>query len=242
MFVKVGQYVHPINECITRRVAIRHELSQRGKRVSKLISLHLEGYLYADTQSGLTTAIRNLIDAYASDYQEIGLYEDDGAGNIGQRTPHYIDNVNSMSGVRILDREWPKGDGAEYANRRFFSIRAYSRYVDCESQIVFWRDSVKVIGTGGARREVEQTFAGPMEYLAALRTPQRIIRSGQAIGFGGYVSFPGPLDANIENVDLREEERVSGESQGLQNCFFPSRWTYYHTAVTPVSGPLPLTP
>lgn len=241
MFVKVGNYPHPINECNLRRMEIRHRFSPRRKRITKVISLYLEGYLYADTQSGLTTAIGNLINAYSEDYQEIGLYEDDGAGNLGQRTPHYIDNVNSISGVKILGRNWPKGEGDEYANKRFFSISAYSEYLDVESQLVYWRDAIKIKGTGGPRREVHQGFFGPYEFLSALATPQHIIRSGEAIGFQGYVSFPGPIGQGIEDEHLRELELGSGEQQGLLPCFFPSHWTYYHTALTPIGGVIPWT-
>lgn len=239
MFVKVGQYPHPINECNLRRMEIKHRLSPRGKRVTKIITLYLEGYLYADTQSGLTAVISQLIEAYREDYQEIGLYEDDGAGNIGVRTPHYIDNVGSVSGVRILGRNWPKGAGDEYANKRFFSITAYSEYADAETQLVYWKDSVKVVGTGGPRREVRETWEGPYEYLTAKKTSQRLVRTGQAIGFTAYIKPPGPVDGANEDVWLREIELDSGDNQGLLPCFKTTRWAYYHTLLQAVSAPEP---
>jgi hypothetical protein len=231
MYVKIGDYTHPVNEVNLRRMEIKHRYSPRNKRLTKIITLYLEGELLASTQSGITTAIGELLDAYRDDYNEIRLYQDDDTP-----TYHGIDNLDSISGVKILGRNWPKGDAAEYASKRTFSITAYSEYADAESQLVYWQETVRQIGSGGPRREVRDFYTGPREAITQLRTAVRVIQSGRAIGFTAYVTPPGPIYPAAVDHESMMQEFGSGQQQGLMACFYPSRWAYVHTLTNLSSG------
>ena len=79
--------------------------------------LTLDGVLIATGQGTIKKAIEDFETAYLdTDVSVSGLYHDDGA----TRSPHFLDGGTSISGVRVVQLGYPKGDGAEYATQRSF--------------------------------------------------------------------------------------------------------------------------
>jgi hypothetical protein len=219
------------------RMNIRYRHSKRGKRISRIDTLFLQGEICEDGESAVLTEINNLATTFNTDYQNARLYLDDGTP-----TPHGLTNDSPfcMTGVRVIERSWPKGGPEELANMRTWHVTLEAEYADCESQILEWSETLEFIGTTGPRYEVVETYFGPYANLECLRTSQRIIQSGSALGYSANVLPPGPLFPQNEHVDRRVEKVGSGQCLGNQYAYFPTYWTYYFSSATPLYG-LPIT-
>jgi hypothetical protein len=233
-FFRYGGHQHPVNECNLVRVDQRNSLSPRGRRLQNTLTFYLMGELQY-TGAELIAKCSDLINAYRNDYGNAALYYDNGTA-----TTHQMDNGTSVSGVRVLHRSWAKGDAAELANKRTFSIVLQASYDDCEDQIVSWTERLRYIGNTGPRFEVIDTFNGPQFLQTAAVTAQRIIQTGVAVGYSAHPLPPGPVFPGFEHQDQRQVELISGRMQGQGARFFPTTWQYVHTLPT-YSETIPLT-
>ena len=76
-------------------------------------------------------SIDELENAYTNEGSDAGLYQDDGSGNIGVKTPHFLDSSLSIGGVKIQSLTYPQGDPSEYATKRTFAITLFADFQDC---------------------------------------------------------------------------------------------------------------
>lgn len=233
MLFRYGNFSHDDGQINLTRMDIRYKRSPRGKRISRINTLHLQGEICQTTQALITSKIEELISVYSNDYQNCGLYQDDGTV-----TPHALtnDSPDCLSGVRVVERSWPKGGPAEYATARTFHITLEAEYLDVEDNLVDWQETLEFRGNTGPRVVVEETYFGPRSYVAALKTSQKIIQSGRAIGMSGYVMPPGALFPQFEHVDQRYVRLGSGINQGRQAAYFSTFFTYYMTALSYTEG------
>lgn len=222
MYFQYGTYRHDDNEVNLTRMNIRYRLSPRGLRLSRIITLYLQGEICEDTQAEITAKVQELINAYSVDYVNCALHQDDGTA-----TPHGLDNGTSLTGVHVIQRSWPKGGPSEYATARTFSVTLEAEYPDTDSQLVEWEESLSYVGNTGPRFIVQDTYFGPFAQLTALKTTQRIVQFGRAVGFTAYVLPPGPLFPLIEHQDRRMVTLGSGKMQGQVACYFPTSWAYH---------------
>ena len=228
---KYGGYSHPANEVNLTRMDARYVMSPRGRRESKIVTMYLRGELQ-DTGTPLLSAIANLNAVYATDYQDAALYLDDGT-----ETPHSLKNNQfSMTGVRIIHRSFPQGDGAELATKRTFSVTLQSEYIDAADGLLAWQEELEFIGDCGPRIEVEETFFGPIGYVTAVATAQRIVQRGHAIGLTAYVAPNGPTFGNTDHQERRRLKFRSGRMRGAFATHFGTAWQYEYTSSIPQSG------
>lgn len=227
MYASYGGFQHPDNEVNIVRVEHRARFSPRNKRLTTIRTIYLEGEILADTQSALDAAVAAREDAYKYDGNDFGFYTDAGA-----LTRHRLiqNDPYNLSGVRVINQSWPKGDAAEFATKRTFSVTLQAEIITADSQIVEWQETVEYVGNCGPRYEIVETYLGPVSQLLCKRTSQKIIQSGSALGFQGYILPPGPLLPSIEHQDLRRSALVSGKVMGRVALFYPSSWTYIHTS------------
>lgn len=218
-----GGFTHPDNEVNLVRADYRVQLSPRGRRLNTVVSFHLFGEII-DTGSSLITAARNTMLAYNSDYRDFRY-------TVGGVEAHSMLNSSpdNISGVRVVHRSFAKGDAAELATKRSFSITLQATYDTCEDDLVYWQESIHYIGNTGPSYDIVQTFNGPISVLTALSTPQRIIQKGKAVGYFGYILPPGPYLPNAEHQDQREVELTGGTNVGQAARFYQTEWCYRHT-------------
>lgn len=228
-----GSFRHEAGQVNLTRMNIAYKHSPRGRRLSRVMTMFLQGEICGDSQSSLTTQINQLISAYSVDYQNAGLYLDDGS-----LSPHQLpnDTPECISGVRVMQRSWPKGGPSEYATARTFSVTLQAEYADFESDLVQWEETLEYIGNCGPRYEILETYDGPYSLLTATRTAQRIIQSGSAVGFRGYVLPPGSLFPLNEHQDRRRVKVGSPKYVGRGFAYYPTAWSYYHTMGSPVEA------
>ena len=229
-----GAYSHPSGEVNLAKMSITHNLSPRGLKMERVERMHLYGQFCEDSTSEVMTRIDELIAAYSVDYQDGGLYLDDGTP-----TRHLIQNGESISGSHVIHRSWDGGPD-ELATTRTFDIIIETVYPDVESQLIYWEESVRVVGTGGPKFEVTDTWNGPLYTQVAANTKQSIIQSGKAVGWSAYVEPPAPIYPAYLHNELASVERGSGKMRGQLATHYPISWTYYMTLPLPGTA-IPIT-
>jgi hypothetical protein len=216
-------FVHPDNECNLTRIDYRNQLSPRGKRLNAVVSFYLHGEIQ-DTGTALFNKITALGNAYQQDYGNF-TYSIDGVV-----THQLLSNTaDCISGVRVKSISLPKGDGAELAVKRTYSIILEATYDIAESELVSWQESIHYIGNTGPRYVYIETFNGPVFFLTHARTAQRIIQVGKAVGYTTFVLPPGPLLPGNEHQDQRRVTLTGGVNVGQQSRFYTTSWEYTHT-------------
>lgn len=236
MYLKYGGYQHPDNEARLMAFIVKPGYSQRGKRLTTVYEMHVQieiclplsmaGATTAEAQSHINDRIVELISVYENNYQDVSFHHDDGT-----KTRHSLDNANSLTGVRITHRTWPKGDGDEYATTRTGYVVFQAEYLTPDSQLVLFREVVRNIGTGGPRWRVQELETGnPIVVPLNQRTAQRVIQSGMAVGLQGYVlDYMIPLWPQFEHLDLREVSPATPRANGQGYTHFPISWTFHMT-------------
>lgn len=222
----VAQYAghtHPDNECNLVRVSYRTQPSSRGKRLNTVVTFYLQGEIL-DTGAALFSKVNALVNAYQGDYGNF-TYSIDGAVTHAL----YSNTPDCVTGVRVVDRSWSRGDGAELAVKRTYTITLQATYDTAESELVYWQESIHYIGNTGPRYEIIETFNGPVSVLTAQSTAQRIIQSGKAVGYSSYVLPPGPYAPANEHQDQREVTITGGVNLGQMSRFYTTSWQYRHT-------------
>ncbi len=221
-----GGYVHVAGELNLVRADYRSVLSQRGKRLQTVATFHLFGELLG-TGSTLINDAASLMNAYQNDYYDF-TYTVDGV------QVHRLSSstADCASGVRVLHRSFAKGDAAELAVKRSYSITLQATYDTPETELVYWQESIRYIGNCGPRFEIFETFNGPVAVLTAVSTAQRIIQRGKAVGYSTYVLPPGPYIPQYEHQDQRQVELIGGVNIGNAVRFYTTEWTYNHTVGT----------
>jgi hypothetical protein len=218
-----GSYVHSENECNLVRLGYRNQLSPRGKRLNAVVTFYLAGEIQ-DTGTALFNKITALGNAYRQDYGNF-TYSIDGV-----ITHSLLSNTaDCVSGVRVLNISLPKGDGAELAVKRTYSIVLQAIYDQAETELVSWRESIHYVGNTGPRYAIIETYNGPVSLLTHLRTAQRITQVGEAVGYTAHVLPPGPQLPQSEHQDQRRVTLTGGVSLGQQSRFYGTSWEYNMT-------------
>lgn len=221
-----GGHTHLPGEVNLARMDYRQVPSPRGKRLAEVVTAYLGGELQGEG-AVLHQACQTLIDAYSEDYRNFRLTTD--AGVTINRHELINDRADNLSGVRVIHRSWAKGDAAELATKRTYSITLQAMYDRAESDLVHWQERLIYLGNTGPAFSYVPTFFGPRFYQTAAKTPQIILQSGIAVGWSGYVLPPGSLFGTNEHPNQREVELISGRNLGQAVRYFTTKWTYRHT-------------
>lgn len=238
MFFRYGNYQHPDDEVLLQsfeQIPIR---SNRGGRRESLYRMRVAGDIIADGQAAISARITELVVAYSEDYKDAALYQDDGT-----ITRHALLNnvAQNISGVQITHRSWPRGDPAEYATYRHFSIGFQARYTELDSNLVEYREGLSKFGTGGPSVNVVTMLSGPPRFRQlANQTPIQLIQSGRATGYFDYpfAYIPGPIYPDLEHQDRREITYISPQFNGRGYTDYTVSWRYVMTSPVNVN-PVP---
>ena len=242
MLFKYGGFTHTINDVQLSSHSRRSQYSQRNRRRSRKHQLHIAGRLKidpsaGDTQADLTALINDLENGYMDDGGTVGLYLDDGTP-----TAHVLTSADAMDGVNVLSLDFASSSGAEYAVTRRFEATFEAEYVQVESQILAFQESITGTSNGGPRgRWIEFPRGLPRYFQISQRTPQVIVQTGFAVGYLGWPegAVPNAVLPLFEDQDQRQITRVGGESH--RNGIFGRmiRWSYQMTLQQP-GDPFPV--
>lgn len=231
-YFSYGGHTHPEGEVVLTAYEVIPRYSDRGRRREATYRMHIMGELIYQGAE-LNQKIAELIDAYSIDDQDAVLYMPDGTPT---RHALYVNDPGNISGVHVAYRSWPKGDAAELCTTRTFYIRLEAIQLEPTSEIVWWQEQVRTIGTTGPQwAMIPQASGPPVPQVIYQQTPQTIIQTGMAVGLEGYPlgRMPGPLLPQWEHLDERVVETMSPQFRGRRYTDYGIRWAYKMTSPVP---------
>ena len=221
-----GNYKHPAGEVYPQVIEARPLFSDRGVRWATTVRYQVGGdicFTNAEKaaitsgskteQETLTERIEALETAYSDEYKDFGFLLDDGL----TPTAHGITNsqADNMSGNRILSVSFPSRLPTEYTNTRSFQCTVQATLLDSLSQIVYLKEEIYWMGTGGERWTYRPRYVGaPIRQTIYNQTPVRIVQEGTVIGLTGRPTVPSPWWPDDEHVDRRLIKRVNPKLHG----------------------------
>lgn len=248
MIFKYGSYAHDQDECLVR-VTASPILDNYQRRMGSVFEYTIVGVKrVADnanpevTKANLTTALQAMEAAYNVDFQNFGLYLNDGV----TATAHTVLNSATFGGVKVIQPpsyiEGPWGGQIEYLNRRTYQIRLRAE-IRTGTGIHTYRETLTVKGTGGPLWRFSPREVGDAQkQVLQTATTFFYIQEGEAIGRTAYPSAPAPLFPLAEHE--RERVRTYGTPQELTTQgaeMYPTTWRYVMEATTSQPfGSLPL--
>lgn len=210
MIFKYGSYSHDQDEVLVR-VSVDAIMDKFMRRMGEQIEFTIigvkkvsDGATPALTQASLTTALQSLTDAYNVDYQDFGLYLNDGT----TATRHKVLNAETFGGVKVVKPPTfmnpPWGGRTEYLNSRMYYVVLRAE-IRVGTGLYAWDQKITIKGTGGAKwRYSPREVGDPEAQTLQTSTSFWYIQEGSAVGREGYVLPDDPLFPGIEH----EEERI----------------------------------
>ena len=232
MLLRYGSYTHDQNECAVV-ISKRAQFSPRGDRQSVRETWHVTGIKQAASQGALTAALAALRAAYGQNGFDVGLYLDDGV----TLTDHAMASAATLGGVRVLELDFPHGDGAEYSTFRTYRLVLEADFPDSAGLLLEYDEALHFEGTGGPRRVFLEVLEGlPQEQIGTQASTYRVTQSGRAVGHGTYPLPAAPIWPAAELVDrrrvtLRTPQRFAGPW-----ARFPVEWKYVFESISPLAG------
>ena len=158
-----GSFSHPANEVTLSSVTAQRIRNPRGFTYILRKRIQLAGVIVLDTsslttaqaQSALRTAIQARETAYSLDGGNFVFKHDDGS-----QSAHTLDSASAIGGVRVVETSFPKGDQAEYATQRTFSVTLEADYPVSGGSLLSFQETVEIVGTGGPRKIIIETLNG----------------------------------------------------------------------------------
>ncbi len=185
------------------------------------------------TKANLTTALDALIDAYNVDYEDAGLYLNDGT----TLTRHAVTNSECFGGVKVVQPpsflNGPWTGRVEYLDRRTyiivlrFEIRVGDGYYS-------YRERIRIKGTGAAKWRYSPQMVGDAQ-AQTLQTATTFwyIQEGEAVGREDFVAPNDALFPSIVHGEMTEFEYTSAEDIVVGGAeMYGTKWKYFMEATT----------
>jgi hypothetical protein len=214
---KYGSYQHPVGEVYPQLIEARPVLSERGFRWATDVRMTIAGSFCRNpvtplTPSELSGMIASLDAAYKDDYQDFGFLLPDGSP-----TAHFVYNndVNNLSGNKVISRSWQYLSAAEFANTRSFQITVGARFVESYSEILYFKERLSLTGNGGPSWDYRARWRGaPIREEVSEKTPVTIVQAGTVFTLSSSPSPPDPWFPGSEQGEFRFVERIGGDIHG----------------------------
>lgn len=230
MYLKYGNYTHSANTVDISMITAERLYSPRNRLAFTRYTMHCEGHFCVSGQSTIKSTLDEFEDAYQDDWKDVGLYHDDGTVST-----HYLRNITSINGVRVVALNYPRNE-AEYASGRSFQLTFQAEYFNVEDQIWSFEEMIQFVGGCGPAWELRPNTTGPPELvILAEQTVQQIVQTGRAVGLEAPPLIPGPLlPANFEHNNMRSITRHSAQKIGRHaNLLFPVEYRYVFSSAFP---------
>ena len=237
MIFKYGSYSHDQDEVMVR-TSVQGIFDKFNRRMGDMIEYTIIGVKIVPfdtddetTKANLTTALQALTDAYNVDYQDFGLYHDDGT----TPTRHIVTNAETFGGTKVevppsfMNGPWT--GRVEYVDRRTYYIvlRAEIRVGD---GLYDWSERVTIRGTGGPKWRYSPREVGTPE-LQILQTDTSFwyVQEGENIGRQDWYPPAEPLFPGIEHGEMRVRTFETARDKVVGgNEMFATSWKYFMEA------------
>lgn len=192
-----GSYQHDLYEAALT-IQRKPVYAGTGNRLGYTETWGVSGFLQADDQSALTTAILDLERAYARDGDDIRLQ------TVGGSDSAHILRASDCRYIRCSPISYPVGTGAQYSTYRTFeaTIEAFIASDDTGQRpapgsigdLESYTESIEYSGTGGPVKVFVPVVLGDWpEQQINSKSPIVIRQSGSAVGATGKPNIPPPL-------------------------------------------------
>lgn len=227
MYLRYGGYTHALNEASIsiNKVPV---MAATGIRLGYTETWDIQGELFADDITALSTMITELEIAYATDGYDLVLLQNDGV----TLTPHRLISAFSQNGVRIQDFSYPEGrGGAELNTQRTYRIRASATFIlSTGYSFTNWNQQINYLGTGGPRYVVREYRNGPpILQKVSEATPCYATQSGS---LESTISGVGPPPPILPGEDEPNRSITYSTRTGTPNLF-GCQWSYRFQSPTP---------
>lgn len=215
-----GSLTFEDNEVNLVSLSKQTQYSPRNKKLFSVVSASCFGEIQKSTVADIITRINTI---------ESGLKNSTGEFRYtvnGSLAHSILNTSDNVSGVRVVASSFPKGDAAELATKRSFAFTVQATFDSAEEDLISWTDSIQITGTGGPKFFVLETAFQPFAVYVTTASTQFFHRTGQAVGYMGYIAPPGPASVGLEMQDRRVITNVSGRNVGNAIRYFTTRWSY----------------
>jgi len=228
MKLKYGSYTHGAGECV---VAIEKTAEMAGDATKWIRERwNITGEIHGSDVADLTAKIQALETAYAVGGKDIRILTD-----AGVNTAHVMQNSSTVKGTRIVQHpSFPRGEGAEYATYRTFSLAVEGERPASGATLMEYRESVSYAGTCEMTWKYQTPlYTEPQRQQLTAYSVQQIVQEGYAAGLNAYPAYPGPLfpdDEHLEQRMIRLEFPVKGSTERRTS------WRYVFSSHLPLTG------
>lgn len=231
MILKWGTFAHD-NNSVWFQLHRRRIMSPANRRFKVQETWHIRGTVTDATQGGLTTKIAAIEAAYNVDgNKDLIFYLDDGV----TETAHKRTAASTLSGLRVIQPvSWHAGQpgiwgaGIEYSTIRSFSVVIQCEYLDSESNLIAYSESLR-LQPAGIDFVAQEALTG----IPALITTQQQVRvigyqRGMAIGATSWPAAPASLFPGVTRPRLSWiEEELPAEFGINTSTLYRTRWHYH---------------
>ncbi len=213
-----------------------------GQPYAQVRRLQAQGYLLttvptgtvAQRQADLTLLENALKTALSTPYPDIRFYQDSGALSADN-----LLNAGSISGVEVVQFDFPRAVGPEYCTERSYTFTAQAEYpLPGTANYALEYEETLVFGGGGAIYVHRPALNGPpQKQLIYPQTAYTCRQTGYVVGYLSRLAvnppkFPGALMRSPDVVQKSPARRRKGAFyQG-----FLSQWDYYFESVGPLAA------
>lgn len=238
MIFKWGSYAHDPDTTMVR-VSVQGIFDKFNRRMGDDIEYTIIGWLEgtpdADpevTRASLTTKIEAFKTAYNSDYEDFGLYLDDGT----TATAHTVLNSETFGGTKVMSYGFTNGPWTgriEYLNRRTFYVVLRAQ-IRVGSGLYSWKERLTIRGTGAAKWRYSPKISGaPDAQTLQTHTSFWYVQEGQAVGREDWPAPADPLFPSIEHGEMRVRTFETADDIVVDNAeMYGTTWQYFMEATT----------
>jgi hypothetical protein len=230
MYLTYGSYRHPFQEAaVSIGRSIQMEPSGLAARV--IHTWQISGIMIGSSATELGARCNLLDQAYSRSFLDVFISDQNG------NVIHSLRNAGSLTGVQVIQPpSYPKGDGAELATERTYSIVLQAEFlINVISPLMAFTETIQLSG-GGPLFGILPTITGlPRRALLRQATEFRATQSGSAVG---RLAYPFPM-APIWPGALKMAPtitRTSGSRQGLGLIGWTVQWQYEYESPFPLIG------
>jgi len=242
MYVKYGSFqFDPWEVGLSVRSEFVH--SRRGFKQFQKVQYNLDGELCINSgQYDITTRLNQIINAFSTDDQDIGLYHD----NNSPSTHFMSTNTNNLTGNQVLYSDFPVTEKGEYTSGRKFQLSIGALLYDPESLLIDHFDSLRRVSNAGPhwmwKSNPDRPTWGFWPEMVYPATMQTIVHSGYRVSMGAaplpvVPLYSPPFELNTRRiVDYKSPVRhPKGYSE------YRVDWTYIYQLPTfdDISTPYP---
>lgn len=220
-----GLYAHAPGE--TTVTISSTPVFEAGQRVREKQIWSISGFLRAQTEAAMKTAIQSLILAYSVDGQDLIIKHSDAS-----QSAHAIISADTIGGTRVVEGvSFPDGQGAEYApaGKRSFQISIEAEwFVSSAPELLSFVETLSFEGGAPMFAYTAPIEGSPQIYQTSESSIAICHQSGSAIGRTTWPTPPEPVIEGSGYVVAKRNRptRKSPERIGNTLTNYEISWNY----------------